>query len=311
MRIMSYSAVGTALALVSIGLFPAPAADGSVAVERSAQRIAFTRSHTGDDSVLWTSRPDGAHQRRVIRGPVFFPAWSPDHKKLIFDFPDDQGNEQIATVRANGSHFRQLTDLPGISESPDYSPRGNRVIFGRFSPDQPVFYTSLWVMRADGSHPHALFGPDSTTFDVEPEYSPDGSRIVFARISADFEKVALFVANSNGSHRRRITPYTAGLEHPRWAPDGRRIVYNIADSQTPKDGIYLVRPNGHNRHRIFESDRLVGFKPDFSPNGNRILFGCFVIAQRQDDLCKMRANGEGVQRIVRTPNVFENFPVWD
>ena len=262
--------------------------------------------------MLWTARPDGSHKRKVIKGPAYFPAWAPNHRRLIFDFPDDKGGEQIATVRANGSHFRQLTDLPGISESPDYAPGGRRIVFGRFSPAQPVFYTSLWVMRANGDHPHALFGADSTTFDVEPEYSPDGSKIVFARLGArsDYEKVAVFVANSDGSHPRRITPYTVGLEHPRWAPGGRRIAYNILDSQTPKDGVYLVRANGDNRHRVYHSDRLLGFKPDFSPNGKRILFGCYVVNTRQDDLCRMRADGTRAHRITRTPNVFENFPVW-
>ena len=167
-------------------------------------------------------------------------------------------------------------------------------------------------MRADGTHPHALFGPDSSTFDVEPEYAPDGSKIVFARLSArsDYEKTAVFVVNADGSHPRRITPYTVGLEHPRWSPDGRRIVYNIIDSQTAKDGIYLVRANGENRRRILRSDRLLGFKPDFSPNGKRILFGCFVVSEEQDDLCVMRADGTRAHRVVRTPRVFENFPVW-
>ena len=100
----------------------------------SGHRIAFTRSRTGDDSVLWTARSDGSHQRKVFKGPVYFPAWVPNQSRLVFDFPDDEGGEQIATIRANGSHFRQLTDLPGISESPDYAPGGQRIIFGRFSP---------------------------------------------------------------------------------------------------------------------------------------------------------------------------------
>ncbi len=275
-------------------------------------RIAYTRSRSGDDSALWTARPDGSHRRKVFEGPAYFPAWGPHHRRLIFDFPDGGGGQQVGIVQADGSHFRQLTDLPGISESPDFAPGGRRIVFARFSPDQPSFYTSLWVMRANGHHPRALFGPDSTTFDVEPEYSPDGSKIVFARLSArsDFEKVAVFVADADGSNVRRITPYALGLEHPRWSPSGNRIVYNILDSQTPRDGIYLVRANGDHRHRIYRSNRLLGFKPAFSPHGQRILFGCFVVTSQQDDLCTMRADGTRAHRITHTQRVFENFPVW-
>jgi Tol biopolymer transport system component len=51
-------------------------------------------------------------------------------------------------------------------------------------------------------------------------------------------------------------------------------------------------------------------KPDSSSDGKRLLFGCFVRAQGQEDLCVMNANGTGLRRVVRTPDTNENFPVW-
>lgn len=62
---------------------------------------------------------------------------------------------------------------------------------------------------------------------------------------------------------------------------------------------------------LFQSKKLVALKPDLSIDGRRILFGCFVRAQEQEDLRVMRADGSGVHRVVATPGAWENFPVWD
>lgn len=281
-------------------------------------RIAFSRfDRSIEGFALWTATPDGARQRRVTPGQAYFPAWSPDRSHLLFDFPDDDGDEQIGRINADGSGFRQLTDVPGISEAADYSPSGKHIVFDRFvpRPNKP-FHTSLWVMRANGSHAHPLFGAKSKTFDVEPDYSPAGARIVFSRIRFDpateQESYALFVTSAGGSQQRQITPFRAGIEHPHWSPDGRWVIYNVDSPRNPKNGIYLVHPNGRGLHRIFRSNetKLVAFKPDFAPSGKRIVFGCFVGAQQQDDLCMMDASGRNVHRIVRTPHTFENFPIW-
>jgi TolB protein len=298
------------LVVAAFALVVPSTAAASPGGERLDQQIAFGRFDPGIDGfALWTARANGSHERRLTSGQAYFPAWSPDRSHLLFDFPGAQG-EQIGQIGRDGSGFRQLTDLPGISESADYSPDGTRIIFGRFDPVQATFYTSLWVMGADGSNPHALV-PGSTTFDVEPEYSPDGSKIVFGRIAAgtDPQQEALFVVNADGSNPRQVVPDTVGVEHPRWSPDGRWIIYDI-EAGIPEDGIYLVRRTGRDNHRIFQSDSLVAFKPDFSPDGKRILFGCFVRTQEQEDLCVMNANGTGLRRVVRTPDANENFPVW-
>ncbi len=100
-------------------------------------------------------------------------------------------------------------------------------------------------MDADGRDPRPLFGPTSTTFDVEPDYSPDGSKIVFSRIRIDpitqDETYALFVAAADGAWQRRITSFGAGVEHPHWSPDGRWVLFNV---ESRRNGIYLVRPRG-------------------------------------------------------------------
>ena len=186
-KALRLSAVGALTAFVALAGLPAAATHTSSQHDKQA-RIAFSRA---DDAIggfaLWTATPSGGDQQRLTPGAAYFPSWAPDRSHLLFDFPDENGGEQIGRIDADGSNFQQLTDLPGVSEAADYSPSGESIVFDRFVPqgdDQP-FFTSIWVMDADGGDPRPLFGPTSTTFDVEPDYSPDGSRIVFSRIRID------------------------------------------------------------------------------------------------------------------------------
>ena len=308
--------VAAAVVVVLAGHSPTAAHPSSL--HDGQPRIAFSRV---DDAIggfaLWTATPSGRDQQRLTPGAAYFPSWAPDRSHLLFDFPDENGDEQIGRIDADGSNFQQLTDLPGVSEAADYSPHGDSIVFDRFVPqgeNQP-FFTSIWVMDADGGNPRKLFGPTSTTFDVEPDYSPDGSRIVFSRIRIDAvsqeETYALFVAAADGSWQRRITSFGAGVEHPHWSPDGRWVLFNVESPQNPKNGVYLVRPHGQGLHRILRSDEtFIFYKPDLSPDGKRLLLGCFVIAEQQEDICTVDLRGRRVTRVVSTPGDFENFPVW-
>jgi hypothetical protein len=72
-----------------------------------------------------------------------------------------------------------------------------------------------------------------------------------------------------------------------------------------------VRPDGDGLHRILRSDEtFVFFKPDYSPDGRHLLLGCYVVAEKQEDICMMDLHGRRLTRVVRTPRTFENFPVW-
>ena len=142
-----------------------------------ADRIAFTRWDADPNRpILWTGNADGTDLRAVGDQVAWFPDWSPDRTTIVFDFTDDNGDEQIATIRPDGTQFEQLTDGPGYSEAADYSPDGTTIVFDR-SPvheDDPTFTTSLWTMGVDGGDAHQLALDDGGGFDYEPEFSPDG-----------------------------------------------------------------------------------------------------------------------------------------
>jgi Tol biopolymer transport system component len=283
----------------------------------TSDRIAFTRwatPGTGQPS-LWTADADGSDARPVGDQLGWFPAWSPDRTHLLFDVFDDDGRDQVARVDPDGTGLQVLTDAE-YSEAADYSPDGRTIVFDR-SPvgeDHPDFRTALWVMDADGSDQRPLLDPADAGFDYEGEYSPDGTQIVFARYDPDADTAAVHVVGADGRDVRPVTAYESLVEHPRWSPDGSTIIYNIeyrADLDDPRNGIWTVPSDGGEPTRLLATtSSLHGFKPDYSPDGSQILFGCLDRTAGTDDLCVMAADGNDVTRIVRS-DTFENHPVWD
>jgi Tol biopolymer transport system component len=281
-------------------------------------RIAFGRFDPGiGDLTLWTVRPDGTGERRVTKGPALVSDWSPDRSRLLYDFPDRHGNQQVAVIGAHGRWSKQLTRRPGISECAEFTPDGRRIVFNRspLMPDDPAFFTSLWIMNADGSHQRPLFKPDPAKFDVEPSVSPDGRRVAFNRLGIVDGEFAgsVHVVDIDGTGERQVTPMTVGLEHPQWSPDGKRIAYEIdslSDVPHPPNGIWTSTLRGHQRLVLPSTDERVYLKPQFSPAGGRVVVLCYDVATDQADVCVVRADGRRVRNITDSPDEHENIPVW-
>src|SRR5262249_26690086 len=114
----------------------------------------------GDASLIaWGARDDdGRQQIFVARADStvrialthegdqnFFPAWSPDGKKLAFT-SNRSGSLQIWVMDANGGNPTQLTkDAENIV--PTWSPDGKQIAFG----SNRTGHFEVWVMNSDGS----------------------------------------------------------------------------------------------------------------------------------------------------------------
>ena len=89
----------------------------------TGDRIVFTSYRTGNFEI-YTIRPDGKDLRQLTRdgGNDAHAAWSPDGRSLLFTtsrtgwkdeaalYPDAQSYGELAIMRADGTHVRQLTD---------------------------------------------------------------------------------------------------------------------------------------------------------------------------------------------------------
>lgn len=309
----SFMFCGLVVLMFAIVAFPAHATSPG-----KNGRIVFARLNpTTGFFVLFTVNPDGTDERLLTALPSFFSDWSPDGKRIAFDFFESDGNEQIATINPDGTDMRQLTSGPGIHEVPNWSPDGSKLVFdySPLLPDEPGFFTSVYEMNADGGNPH-LVTKTNDTFDVEPKYSPDGKEILFVRIRRDitpadgFQPEALLVMKLDGSSVRQLTPWGVA-EHPNWSPDSRQITF---DENTPfSDQIHPVRvshifrmhPDGSDLQVVYNGTELKGVRnATYSPDGTKMLF------TQHGDIEIIDLKTRQVSKVINTSQFIETNASW-
>jgi Tol biopolymer transport system component len=106
--------------------------DYSPAWSPSGEWIAFMSDRAGNNNI-WVIRPDGSdvHQVTDIPGISEYPTWSPDDSRIAFHctfgniLSNGTGDFEICVVNFDGTDLIQLTDAPGESKLPAWSPDGN------------------------------------------------------------------------------------------------------------------------------------------------------------------------------------------
>ena len=112
---------------------------------------------------------------------------------------------------------------------------------------------------------------------------------------------------ANGKHVRRVTPLRLDAAHPEWSPDGSLIIFNNHFT-LPVGDIFTIRPNGTGLNRLThviprgEAD----YRPDFSPDGKRIVFQHQTTPDAPSGVFVMNADGSNPRLIRR----FAFLPDW-
>ena len=124
--------------------------DGGPGWSPDGDRLVFHRWLDDDSQAdLMTVRVNGTGERNLTRSPGIldrYPVWSPDGREILF-MRDDSGLENdIATIRPDGSHLRALTATPTDEEGLDWSPDGKRISF-HWNVATPDEGWDIYVMR--------------------------------------------------------------------------------------------------------------------------------------------------------------------
>jgi Tol biopolymer transport system component len=100
----------------------------------------------------------------------------------------------------------------------------------------------LYLVRADGSGLRRITDEFSASRAV---WRPAGRLIAFdGRARPTLHDFDTFVANPDGSGRRRITAAPEHDTQPSWSPDGRRIAFSRVRREPDAPEIWLVEADG-------------------------------------------------------------------
>jgi Tol biopolymer transport system component len=184
-----------------------------------------------------------------------WPRWSANGGALAFSAVCGKRGLCVTVVRS-GEHRRITHGRTDFVQS--WSRDGERVLFVRQFPG-PGYQS--WLYEAPSSGGTAV-RVGSGRFVSGADRSPDGSSLVVSAANATlYGRTAqpLYVTNTEGEVRRRLTHGHFQDDEPAWSPDGRwiafrRVALGRSEEEVVSLGVYLVRPDGSGLHRLEHGD---------------------------------------------------------
>jgi Tol biopolymer transport system component len=227
---------------------------------------------------------------------------------------------QIFSVDPAGGPLRRLTVFAGGAIAPEFSPDGSRIAFYRPKPN------AVFTMGADGAAPFRVtrgcqaprcLGDDNAS------WTPTGELLftrAFGPLRDDWaSEVDLMRVRADGggaSVVRRFIRRRHGREpghDAQLSPDGSRTAITLQDNSGKNElatAVYVLDADGGNLRRITPM-RLNAGNPDWSPDGNRIVFNSSWEGQAAVEIYTVRPDGSGLQRVRRESKRSYSFePVW-
>jgi Tol biopolymer transport system component len=210
---------------------------------------------------IFTISPAGGDPTRLTDNAIddAQPSWSADGRRLAFIRGDVYyGPTDVWTMRADGTHQRQVTHGGAYESSPSFSPGGGRIVMARNG--------RIVKIRTDGTESVRLTSGWAAR---DPVFSPGGKRIVFAGAPREERERGIWVMRRDGTHKRLLAAEGGDYMHPDFDPDGSHIVFHSLSnciSHTCDDLVILMRSDGRRKRVISDTAK----EPVFSPNGHRI-----------------------------------------
>ena len=221
--------------------------------------------------------------------------WGPDSQELIYSMAGSLWRQKL-----NSKEAVQLTDGPGYDYQPDWSPDGKSVVYVSYQKDA----MELWLLDLASGKTKELTSGGAVN--VEPRWSPDGKRIVWVstQYNRRFHVFMADVANGELKNVVRLTGETKSslpryyysaydMEiNPVWTRDGKEILFVSNRGHIHGTGGFwrMKAEPGAEAREIHYEETSWKARPDFSPDGSRMVYSSYLGGQWHN-LWLMPANG--------------------
>ncbi len=176
------------------------------------------------------------------------------------------GNNEIYSMRSDGSAQTRLTTSPAADNSPSRSRDGRRVVFSSLRAGNPEIY----AMGIEGEAANLVrLTTDTGTSapdDTNPTFSADGSRIAW--VSTRGGTANVWIMDSTGANQRQITT-EGNVSSVAFSPDGSEVAFSVARTA---NAILVVRNIASGAERIVAQGSFSALEPRYSPSGGQIVF---------------------------------------
>ena len=210
---------------------------------------------------------------------------------------DGNENEEICTIKTNGTEFERITENTLMDVYPVWSPDGNQIAFLSWRKND----LDVFIMSKDGSNQKQLY--DSGSHDADIDWV--GSNIAFTSGSQ------IWMMQDDGTAPVQLTdPKNAGTwgdanlpfgdYDPRLSPDAQRIIFERLEDDTSPHGnynIFMVDVDGLNETRLTDNGYSQG-TVSWSHAGTSLVFVVAAIDNEgKYDIYMMNSDGSDIRNI--------------
>jgi len=239
------------------------------------------------------------------------PDWSTDKDWIVYvrGVPPNP-NLQLWRMRYDGSGKKRLSPDDKSCQGPHFSPDGRRVLFGAQSSQR----WDLVVIDTSGAGWEQLTTPETVPFYYSasfayPTWDRTGNKVLFyfRRIDTgqrglailDLRSKDLFLLSSLDS----LQPYD-----PVWSPvrDEIAFVGMIPGLEGPK----IFRANADGRDLLQLTDSWGSYYPDFSGDGEMIVYTSKESLESDEEIWTMRRDGSNKKKIIEARGYGQGQPAW-